>query len=85
MTRAQPPLATHHTLSYVQNYAVCVSVGLQVDPDKPVLVAGDPERVHEHTVEKEGGIWYHDNLIAAVVRLCVVHCSQTSLIQAPWD
>lgn len=38
-----------------------------MDPDKPVLVAGDPERAHESTVEKEGGIWYHDNLIAAVV------------------
>ena len=41
----------------------------QVDPAKPVLVAGDPERFHERKVEQEGGIWYHDNLIAAVVSI----------------
>ena len=41
----------------------------QADPDKPVLVAGDPERMHEAKVAKDGGIWYHDNLIAACVSL----------------
>lgn len=39
----------------------------QVDPEKPVLVAGDPERIHEQKVREEGGIYYHDNLIAAMV------------------
>ncbi len=33
----------------------------------PVLVPGDPEKSHESIVEKEGGIWYHDALIQAVV------------------
>ena len=31
------------------------------------MVAGDPERMHEAKVVEEGGIWYHDNLITAVV------------------
>jgi len=30
-------------------------------------VAGDPERIHEQKVREEGGIYYHDNLIAAMV------------------
>jgi len=41
----------------------------QVDPEKPVLVAGDPERIHEQKVREEGGIYYHDNLIAAMNKL----------------
>ncbi len=40
---------------------------MQKDPDLPVLAAGDPEMLHTQKVEKEGGIWYHDNLIAAMV------------------
>ncbi len=40
---------------------------IQVDPEKPVLVAGDPERAHETRVKKDGGIWYHDAVILAVV------------------
>jgi uridine phosphorylase len=40
---------------------------MQVDPDKPVLVPGDPERSHELAVEEQGGIWYHDNLITSLV------------------
>lgn len=34
-----------------------------VDPKKPVLVAGDPERAHERKVQEEGGIRYHANQI----------------------
>lgn len=30
-----------------------------VDTEKPVLVAGDPERMHEEKVQKEEGILYH--------------------------
>ena len=48
----------YHTLHY--------SV-IQADPEKPVLVAGDPERAHEVKVVADGGIWYHNNLIAALV------------------
>ena len=40
---------------------------MQTDPEKPVLVAGDPERAHEVKVVADGGIWYHNNLIAALV------------------
>ena len=42
---------------------------LQVDPEKPVLVAGDPERRHEEQVASDGGIWYHNNLIGVLVSL----------------
>uniref|UniRef100_A0A336KKY3 CSON011745 protein n=1 Tax=Culicoides sonorensis TaxID=179676 RepID=A0A336KKY3_CULSO len=34
-----------------------------VDPNKPVLVAGDPERAHERKVQEEGGLRYHPNQI----------------------
>lgn len=34
-----------------------------VDPSKPVLAAGDPERAHEAKVKSEGGIHYHINQI----------------------
>ena len=34
---------------------------------EPVLVAGDPERSHAKKVEKDGGIYYHVNLLAAMV------------------
>ena len=39
----------------------------QSEPDKPVLVAGDPERAHVKKVEKDGGIYYHNNLMNAMV------------------
>lgn len=29
-----------------------------VDPDLPVLVAGDPERIHMKKVDQEGGVCY---------------------------
>lgn len=48
---------------------------MQVDPEKPVLVAGDPERTHEVKVVSDGGIWYHDNLIDALVSvssICII-------------
>lgn len=32
-----------------------------------MLVAGDPERMHEQKVREDGGIWYHDNVITAMV------------------
>ena len=48
---------------------------IQVDPDRPVLVAGDPEKFHESTVQEEGGIWYHDALILAVVRRVAIRTS----------
>ncbi|KAG5677242.1 hypothetical protein PVAND_007016 [Polypedilum vanderplanki] len=34
-----------------------------VDPSKPVLVAGDPEREHMEKVDKEGGVRYTPNQI----------------------
>ena len=44
-----------------------MSPTLQVDPEKPVLVAGDPECKHEEQVASDGGIWYHNNLIGVLV------------------
>ena len=43
-----------------------------VDPDKPVLVAGDPEQSNEQHVRQENGIKYHDALVGAMVRAFVV-------------
>ena len=40
---------------------------MQSEPHEPVLVAGDPERAHAKKVEKDGGIYYHVNLLAAMV------------------
>lgn len=34
---------------------------LQIDPDVPVLVAGDPERIHMEKVNKEGGLVYSED------------------------
>ena len=40
----------------------------QIDPNKPVMVAGDPERMNERMAEQDGGITYHCSIIDAMVR-----------------
>jgi len=40
---------------------------LQLDPSKPVMVAGDPERLNEKMAEQDGGITYHRSIIDAMV------------------
>lgn len=35
----------------------------RTDESKPVLVAGDPERIHMQKVDDEGGLGYHENQI----------------------
>ena len=40
-----------------------------VEADKPVLVAGDPERTHMDKVDKEGGIAYNINQIVSCKKL----------------
>lgn len=45
----------------------CMDYTTQADPNKPVLVAGDPERAHIALVDSEGGIRYHVNQISASV------------------
>ena len=39
----------------------------QVDPENPVLVAGDPERLHMQMCDNNGGIPYHRNVIDIMV------------------
>ena len=54
-----------------------------------MLVAGDPERMHEQKVREDGGVWYHDNVITAMVsgmltfQLAVVAPSYTQVICRP--
>ena len=38
-----------------------------MDSSKPVMVAGDPERLHEKMTEQDGGITYHCSIIDAMV------------------
>ena len=38
-----------------------------MDPSKPVMVAGDPERLQEKMAEEDGGITYHCSIIDAMV------------------
>lgn len=33
----------------------------RIDPERPVLVAGDPERIHMEKIDKEGGLIYTEN------------------------
>lgn len=40
---------------------------LQLDRSKPVMVAGDPERLNEKMVEQDGGITYHHSIIDTMV------------------
>lgn len=43
-----------------------------MDPSKPVMVAGDPERIHEKMAEEDGGITYHRSIIDAMVTTALV-------------
>ena len=49
------------------NYANCFVIFhlycMQADPEKPVLVAGDPERQHMNKSNEAGGIAYHPNQV----------------------
>ena len=44
-----------------------MSVAVQSASGEPVLVAGDPERAHTQKVNEDGGIYYHKNLLQAMV------------------
>ena len=50
--------------------AFLCSAVIQAVPDKPVLVAGDPERIQEKLVEQNGSITYHVSIINAMVTKC---------------
>ncbi|XP_001866932.2 uncharacterized oxidoreductase YjmC isoform X3 [Culex quinquefasciatus] len=41
----------------------------RTDESKPVLVAGDPERIHIKKVDEEGGLGYHENQIKTCTQL----------------
>ncbi|XP_046393159.1 uncharacterized oxidoreductase YjmC-like [Ischnura elegans] len=42
-----------------------------VDPTKPILVAGDPERIHMSQVTCRGGLLYHHGLIRSLLKLAM--------------
>ena len=42
-----------------------------MDPNNPVLIAGDPERIHMKKVDAEGGLNYHENQIKTCNELAV--------------
>lgn len=46
-------------------YCMCP---LKADPEKPVLVAGDPERLHEEECRALGGIPYHLSVVNYMVK-----------------
>ena len=43
------------------------------DPDRPVLVHGDPERAHMQKCDQQGGIEYHINQIKMAVCIKLVY------------
>lgn len=53
-------------LPFLCYFSVCCP-SPQSDPSLPVLVAGDPERASMKRVKDNGGIFYHQSLIAAMV------------------
>ena len=55
-------LTMSHAEHYPRQHAVT-----QVDPDKPVLVAGDPELKHMAYCAHLGGIPYHPNVASLMV------------------
>ena len=46
-----------------------------VDKDKPVLVAGDPEKIHMEKCDEGNGISYHINQIKYAVKFCIKYSS----------
>ena len=47
-------------------------LSFQMDPSKPVMVAGDLERMHEKISKQDGGITYHCSIINAMVMTALV-------------
>ncbi|XP_037045189.1 uncharacterized oxidoreductase YjmC-like [Bradysia coprophila] len=41
----------------------------RIDPELPVLIAGDPERIHMENVDKEGGLRYTENQLQTCEKL----------------
>ena len=44
-------------------------LNFQAEGESAVLVAGDPERAHMLKVRQDGGIYYHVNLLHAMVSM----------------
>ena len=63
--------------SYIQYLSAELS--FQMDPSKPVMVAGDLERMHEKISKQDGGITYHCSIINAMVRNDC-HCNIVHLL-----
>lgn len=43
-----------------------------MDPSKPVLIAGDPERAHMKKVDEDGGFFYVENQIQSCNKLATM-------------
>lgn len=56
----------HKKLYYV---FIFVNVILQADPNKPILIAGDPERIHMKAVDEAGGVKYLQNQMDTCAKL----------------
>lgn len=55
--RHMEPVSGHFTSLWKGEF----DVWLQSDPEKPVLVQGDPERIHMKKVDEDGGLIYVQN------------------------
>ena len=70
-TREMDPVSKTTQYNYTAlTFRIRLNSASQSDPSLPVLVAGDPERSSMKRVKENGGIFYHQSLITAMVGVC---------------